>query len=1254
MKFFTPLLFVALLAIGNVSAEGTHQVAPNGSITIMGNNTTDIAALHINKPEYNNFASYNNPNPQSRLFIHITNPATECLYLGFSWAHNNVTSSDPPRINFEYRIKDPNGNVVFGPVVVTPLDANIQTWAQGYTGPMQLHGAGGYVATQVTSINLGSQGWTGKGDYYIEFRDFEDNDLLIDFWDISVADCSGPTPVEKPGRIWSYNWSIFAINDYGFPNRPFNGSFYVCAPDPDNEHASFVTKIDFNNSGFMPAAFNVAFNSFGIQNTGSVSEDRKSVENTNATQAEYAIFLNDPVDICETATVGEVSILGISRCNDQDYCIKFITSKAGQLDLLLDFDGPDNMYTPGTADRLISRTVTADEVGIPTCVDWDGKDGFGNSMLEDANTQIPITIAYAQGIYHFPIYDAELMTNGFRIAAVRPAASVSLLFYDDSNISVPSGSGEPSVQLTGCTTPCHRWTNYTQPNTPGFGNLNTINSWWFSQLIIRQDLFFIPSYYACDIEGPSHFCQGGTSSLNFNPRIIPAGAQGNEIVSITWSGPGIIGSNTGNSITIGSAGTYVATMQWRTSLGDDCESTCSYDVTVDPPLTESIDTLIVQGETVEINGEVYDEGGQYTQELTTTAGCDSILTINITVLSTIIHYDLDACESFMSNGSHMDYSEFVASYPEPLPCATIVAGNLHRDNPQMNKHSCTAGVNGSVGMCVTTLDGCTYVPGDQRSVVIEINVTPDPDTAVQLTGFSFYQKAPIMYSWISGGAGPNNYPTLFRVRVLKNGTEIYLSPPTPTTVMWTQTVLDFMGNSKFLVKDPTTFRFELLSYCPVGNGATESVWDLDEIDLVASCASLSGFNKSISGKVTTEIGTSIPGVEMHLYDDPTLSQSIVTNTLVDGRYTFANVVPESDYYVRGYDNTDFLNGVNTLDLIRIQKHLLGIQPFNSPYQFIAADANRSNGVSAIDLLELRKLILGIYTELPRNTSWRFGIASQALEVGYPWLFKETFSIEYLNDTLTDVDFIGVKIGDVNGDAVVKATSNPVQTRGSETLDLEIADQQLIAGQPVRVDITSRQWEQIAGIQLALGLSGGEILDVIGGSLPVQKENYVISLDGLLRMSWNGVDYSNATADEVLFSVVLVSHVNGSLSELLHISRNVLSPEAYIGSALEKMNVDVHVTAASQTALQNQLFQNEPNPFSQSTVIRFQLATAGHATIRIVDLSGRFIAEKSGDFASGMNSIELNKNDLGMSNGIVICQLQADGFVATQRMVVLRD
>ena len=181
MRRISPIVCLALMSSSLLLAEGTREMAPNGSITVNGNATTDVAALHINNPNYNSFAAYDNPDPQSRLYIHVLDPAKECLLVGFSYAHANSNVPNPPRETFEFRIKDPEGNVVFGPMTVDPVDVNINSWSEGFNGPAQLFGVNGYDAIEITSAMLTSQGNTAKGDYYIEFRNEANDDLLIDF-----------------------------------------------------------------------------------------------------------------------------------------------------------------------------------------------------------------------------------------------------------------------------------------------------------------------------------------------------------------------------------------------------------------------------------------------------------------------------------------------------------------------------------------------------------------------------------------------------------------------------------------------------------------------------------------------------------------------------------------------------------------------------------------------------------------------------------------------------------------------------------------------------------------------------------------------------------------------------------------------------------------------------------------------------------------------------------------------------------------
>ena len=114
-------------------------------------------------------------------------------------------------------------------------------------------------------------------------------------------------------------------------------------------------------------------------------------------------------------------------------------------------------------------------------------------------------------------------------------------------------------------------------------------------------------------------------------------------------------------------------------------------------------------------------------------------------------------------------------------------------------------------------------------------------------------------------------------------------------------------------------------------------------------------------------------------------------------------------------NTQHKNGVSTLDMLRIQKHLLGVQPFNQAYQFIAADVNNNNSLSSLDLIELRKLSLGIYTEFPNNFSWRFvsKVTYNDDEVSNFSTFKSSIILEGAINHTNNLDFIGIKIGDLN-------------------------------------------------------------------------------------------------------------------------------------------------------------------------------------------------------------------------------------------------
>jgi len=173
----------------------------------------------------------------------------------------------------------------------------------------------------------------------------------------------------------------------------------------------------------------------------------------------------------------------------------------------------------------------------------------------------------------------------------------------------------------------------------------------------------------------------------------------------------------------------------------------------------------------------------------------------------------------------------------------------------------------------------------------------------------------------------------------------------------------------------------------------------------------------ISGTLTTYSGTPMPGCKVSL----TGSGTATTYSDAQGNYEFKNVVSGFTYTITPSRDTIPLNGVSTYDLVLVSKHILGLQPFDTPWKLLAADANRSGSITTFDIVETRKLILGIYTNLPAAAAWRFLPASTVFstptnpfDVGT--VLKDFITISNLQADFTTGHFKAVKVGDTDNSA----------------------------------------------------------------------------------------------------------------------------------------------------------------------------------------------------------------------------------------------
>jgi hypothetical protein len=218
----TATILFTLIALTSGFAEGIKQVAPA---------STDVVLLMTNNANYGNFAGYSST-VDSRLHINIKNPSSEQVHMGFSQMVANSTDASSLTTTYYVRIKDPLGNIVYGPQAINNTNANANTWALATAGPSTVVGASGY-----TPFTYTPAAGAPAGDYYIEFSDNATStssaEVPIKYWDITVATRATPTAIN--GRVWSKQWAFRtpAVNGttsnptYGEYDRPFNGSIHT-------------------------------------------------------------------------------------------------------------------------------------------------------------------------------------------------------------------------------------------------------------------------------------------------------------------------------------------------------------------------------------------------------------------------------------------------------------------------------------------------------------------------------------------------------------------------------------------------------------------------------------------------------------------------------------------------------------------------------------------------------------------------------------------------------------------------------------------------------------------------------------------------------------------------------------------------------------------------------------------------------------------------------------------------------------------
>nr|MBS0037245.1 HYR domain-containing protein [Saprospiraceae bacterium] len=445
------------------------------------------------------------------------------------------------------------------------------------------------------------------------------------------------------------------------------------------------------------------------------------------------------------------------------------------------------------------------------------------------------------------------------------------------------------------------------------------------------------------------------------------------------------------------------------------------------------------------------------------------------------------------------------------------------------------------------------------------------------------------------------------------------------------------------------------------------IYAIDEFGNIDSCK---GSLRVDHNEVCFSSGLHLNGSLFTFSDETPISNSLVfvesggdtweTTSDEYGFFEFLNLEYREDMWLKPLNDDDPLNGVTTFDIFLLQRHILGIDVITNPYYLIAGDVNNDGRLNILDIAELRRLILGTYNQFPNNTSWRFLDADFIVPYGVMPTqidLPESVLIEPGIDRFYNKDFVGIKIGDLNGNAIGSPANPQHSMARSGPHPLEAVDRIFKAGEVVTVDLRLTDMNRINGIQFEL-LWDSDYLNiqdvVMNQNITSLSDIYNISYRdefGSMALSVSSVHPIAVEKEDFIVEIQFTAIREGVLSEAIKLDSENVVPEVFDGLRDLRLLELVFVDRIGEDGNRFELFQNRPNPFTGNTLIPFVIPSDGETTLQLFNVAGKLIWNTRQNLPAGKHQFELDAGKIGLTPGVYYYQLSTGNHVAVKKMVV---
>ncbi|MFK8007164.1 MAG: PKD domain-containing protein [Saprospiraceae bacterium] len=415
----------------------------------------------------------------------------------------------------------------------------------------------------------------------------------------------------------------------------------------------------------------------------------------------------------------------------------------------------------------------------------------------------------------------------------------------------------------------------------------------------------------------------------------------------------------------------------------------------------------------------------------------------------------------------------------------------------------------------------------------------------------------------------------------------------------------------------------------------------------------------ISGNIKTEFGTPIQDIEIF---NTTNNNTFTGTTNLNGNYETTPFPIGNSLTIEPHKDVNYVNGVTSFDLATIQQHIVGNELLDSPYKLIAADVDHSNSISSFDLFLAQQVIVANIDTFPNNESWRFVPADFVFPdptnpLGNP--FPEAIDLSSVTSNTTDQDFIAIKVGDVNGTALPNFTGGGTSgvTRSSEG-DFEFSLQKEKTGEnEFYIEFLAKDFEQISAFQFDLFFEKDkmQLVEIKENQLNIKYGNRLLN-DGIITFVWFDAASKGKTLKEnsSLFRIYFTGKIEDiSLADDIQLVKKITPAVAYSYLGIPQ-NLSFSILEKTNKIASNSIivFQNQPNPFSKSTRISFEMITEENVQVKVLDQNGKIFFELEEIFSKGIHHLDFDGYDFS-SSGIYYYTFTTSTDRIVKKMIVHR-